>query len=318
MLLSIIIPVYNVERYVERCVRSCELQDIPQTECEVIVVNDESPDNSLRVVERVAKDFTNIKVISQPNGGLSAARNTGMRHAQGDYYMFVDSDDWIKENCLGQICRKLRDERPDVLCICAANVVNDKLERRFSFQDEQPIIGRELLRRGVSPCAPFGIWASSLFKKYELSFYEGIYHEDSELTPQAYYFAEKVSFLNDVIYYVRQNPTSITRTINPKKSYDLVSVVCANLARFADRVVQDEYKYLYYDRVGECLNSAIFHILSNDKKEQDKLNELIYDNRCLIQYMKKSTVLKYRLEAFLFDLFPRHYVRIYKMLKLKL
>ena len=117
MLLSIIVPIYNVEKYVEKCIRSCEAQDISKEDYEIVVINDGSPDNSLKIVERIADEFPNIKIISQPNKGLSAARNTGMRNASGDYYMFVDSDEWIAEKWLGKICSKLRTEQPDALAI---------------------------------------------------------------------------------------------------------------------------------------------------------------------------------------------------------
>ena len=76
------------------------------------------------MVNRVANEFENIRVFSQANAGLSAARNTGMHEAKGEYYMFVDSDDWIAENCLAKLIGKLRKERPDALAICAANVIN--------------------------------------------------------------------------------------------------------------------------------------------------------------------------------------------------
>ena len=117
------------------------------------------------MVNRVAKEFANIRVFSQPNAGLSAARNKGMREAKGEYYMFVDSDDWIKDNCLGLLTTKLRKESPDALAICAVNAINEKYVRRMSYLDETPTSGRDLLVRGVSPCAPFSIWSADFFKK---------------------------------------------------------------------------------------------------------------------------------------------------------
>lgn len=316
MILSIIIPVYNVEAYVEKSIRSCETQDIPKSDYEIVVINDGSKDNSLDVVDRVAEEFTNIRVFSQPNAGLSAARNKGMHEAKGDYYMFVDSDDWIAENCLGMLVAKLRNERPDALAICAANVVNGENLRRQSYPDETPIPGRDLLVRGVSPCAPFSIWSADFFKKYNLTFFEGIFHEDSELTPRAYYFAEKVSFTNEIIYYVRQNPNSITRSVNPKKSFDLVNVVCTHLAHFAT-FVDARYRYIFHDMVSMYLNNALFNIVHADKENLRKLNEAIYRNRFLFENLRHSTSFKYRLEAILFNLFPRHTVQVYKILKLK-
>ena len=314
MILSIIIPVYNVEPFVEKCVRSCEAQDVSKDDYEIVVVNDGSKDNSLDVVNNIAKEFTNIRVFSQPNAGLSAARNTGMRESKGEYYMFVDSDDWIAENCLGKLIGKLRCERPDALAICAANVINGEIKRRHSYMDETPISGRNLLVKGVSPCAPFSIWSADFFKKFNLTFFEGILHEDSEFTPRAYYFAEKVSLTNDIIYYVRQNPNSITRSANPKKSFDLVNVVCPHLSDFAT-IVDARYQYVFHDMISMYLNNALFNIVDASRDNQQILNEAIYNNRSFFIDLKRSTIFKYRLEFVLFTLFPRKSVQVYKMLK---
>ena len=317
MLLSIIIPVYNVELYVEKCIRSCAEQNLPKNDYEIIVVNDGSKDNSLEVVNRIAKEFSNIRVFSQPNAGLSAARNKGMREAKGDYYMFVDSDDWITDNCLGMLNNKLLKERPDALAICAADVINGKPVRRMSYLDETPISGRALLARGVSPCAPFSLWSADFFKKNNLTFFEGIFHEDSEFTPRAYYLAKKVAFANDIIYYVRQNPNSITRSVNPMRSFDLVNVVCPNLADFAKNV-DAEYRYLFHNLVSLYLNNALSNIAVADKSQQKKLNDAIFTKRRLFDNLKQSTFLKYRFESFLFNLLPRNTVQVYKALKLKI
>lgn len=319
MLLSIIIPIYNVEKYVEKCIRSCEAQDISREDYEIVVINDGSPDNSLKIVERIADEYPNIKIISQPNKGLSAARNTGMRNASGDYYMFVDSDDWIAEKCLGKICSKLKIEQPDALAICAANVKGDgMIERRQAYADVTPMSGYELLKKGVSPCAPFAIWSAKFFKKYELSFFEGIFHEDSEFTPRAYYLADKVSFVNDIIYYVFQNPNSITRTPNPKRAFDLVNVVCTHLSKFCKSIVRKEHRPVFYNLIALYLNNALAYICMADKRQQKLLDDAIFLNEHLILDMQNASSIKYRLEVFLFRVFPKHYVRIYKILKLRI
>lgn len=314
MRLSIIIPVYNVEKYVEKCIRSCENQDIPKEDYEVIVVNDGSLDGSLAIVERVAKDYSNIKVISQENGGLSAARNTGMQSASGEYYMFVDSDDWIAENCLGKLSKKLKEENPDALAICAADIINGEPKRRLSYPDESPIAGRDLLKKGVSPNAPFSIWRASFFKDNDLEFYEGIFHEDSEFTPRAYYLAEKVSFTNDIIYYVYQNPTSITRSVNPKKAFDLVEAVCTHLHQFA-KGVEDEYKVTFYDLVAQYLNNGMATIQGADAIRKAKLNSEIVERSYLWDDIRKSSVAKYRFEAFLVRIFKKHPLKVYEVMQ---
>ncbi len=313
--LSIIIPVYNVEKYVERCIRSCEKQDIGCNNYEIVCVNDGSKDNSIDIINRLATEYSNIVVISQPNRGLSAARNTGMRHASGVYYMFVDSDDWIAENCLGKLIEKLKEEKPDALAICAANVYGDEYKRRMSYESEKSQKGREYLRTHFSPCAPFSIWAASFLKKNNLLFYEGILHEDSEFTPRAYYLADTISRTNELIYYVFQNPNSITRTVNPQKSYDLVEVVCEHLYDFCEKTVDPDYKSIFYKMISMYINNALATILNSSKEEQMKLNTCLYSHRHLFTNLLKSPLLKNRVEGVLFSLFPRQYTNIYKLMK---
>ncbi len=313
MIISIIIPVYNVEQFVEKCVLSCLKQDIKASDYEIICVNDGSKDNSLSIVEGIASRYKNVKVVSQLNRGLSAARNTGMRYAQGDYYMFVDSDDWIEENCLGKLVHKLNEEEPDCLTICAANVINGVPIRRISYLDENPISGKELMRRGVEPCAPFSLWNGSFLKKNNLNFYEGIFHEDSEFTPRAYYYASKVSFTNDIIYYVYQNPNSITRSVNPQKSFDLVNVVCKNLSNFVSEVDPDD-RYVFHNLVSLYLNNAMANILQSDMDKQMELNDVIRSNKGLWKNLRSSTILKYKVEGWLFRMFGNP-LRIYRILQ---
>lgn len=315
MILSIIIPVYNVEPFVEKCIRSCEAQDVSKDDYEIVVVNDGSKDNSLDVVNRVANEFENIRVFSQANAGLSAARNTGMREAKGEYYMFVDSDDWIAKNSLGKIVNKLQSEQPDILCISAANVLGEEISPRHSFPSEEPISGREAQKRGgIDACAPFLITKAEHFRKYDLKFYEGIFHEDSELTPKLVYLAQKVSFTNDIIYYVRQTPGSITRSVNPKRSFDLVNVVCAHLYNFSKHV-DPEYRPKYYYWVSMYMNNAISYIIKCPKDKQKELNDAIFNNRNYWEYLALSGMLKYKIEYKLLKLFPHNAVEIYKFLK---
>ena len=103
MRLNIIIPAYNVEQYLKRCVERCERQDIRREEYEVIVVNDGSPDGTLAVANELAATYENVVVLTQENGGPSKARNHGLSVAKGDYIWFVDADDYIVENCIGRV-----------------------------------------------------------------------------------------------------------------------------------------------------------------------------------------------------------------------
>ena len=315
MKLSIIIPMYNVELYIERCLMSCLKQDIPYEEYEIVVVNDGSPDGSLQIAERIAKDHNNITIISQPNGGLSAARNTGLSVAKGDYVWFVDSDDWIKENCFGRLLEQLYNQNLEALAICAANHVEEKDIRRFSFQENEVIKGVDAMLKGKCVCcAPFTIYKRDFLKDNDLSFYKGIFHEDNEFTYRAYYFLERLGYTNEILYFVYQNPNSITRSFNPKKSHDRI-IVAKSLNNFMEKVEYD-YKIIYYNQISLLINEALFDLLSTDNNEIiNRFCDDMYDNRNIFKYLKKSNILKYKVEGFLFSLFPRKTYQVYRLMQ---
>ena len=316
MILSIVVPVYNVERFVERCIRSFLSQDMPSNDYEVIIVNDGSTDNSLSIVESLVQNFYNYKIVSKPNGGLSSARNTGIKHAKGDYIMLVDSDDWIAENCLLRICDKLVKEKPDCLLIRAANVIRGEVNIRYNDWDENSLSGKELLKNGVAPCAPFAIWSSDFLKRNSLEFYEGIFHEDSEFTPRAYYLANKITFYKDLVYYYYQNDNSITRVVNPKRAHDLINYVCKHLSEFAEKSVADEYMVVLHNIISLYFNNALDYICKANKKEQRQLNDEIYNNKCLLHHLTGSSILKYRIEGRLMRVTPSNCVLVFKLMKM--
>lgn len=110
--LSVIVPVYNSEKYLARCLDSIVNQD---GKFEIIAINDGSTDKSSEILQQYAQEYSNIKIINQKNQGVSASRNKGMLEAQGDYIIFVDSDDWLEDNAFEQILKSLKKDSPDIL-----------------------------------------------------------------------------------------------------------------------------------------------------------------------------------------------------------
>ncbi len=115
MILSIILPVYNAEKYLSNCINSLINQDISSSNYEIIIINDGSTDTSPGIAETYASKHTNISLYHQQNKGLGATRNIGITYAKGNYIYFIDSDDYIVNNCLGTITNYLRSEKPDIL-----------------------------------------------------------------------------------------------------------------------------------------------------------------------------------------------------------
>ena len=305
---------YNVELYIERCLMSCLKQDVPYGDYEIIVVNDGSPDGSLQIAERIAKDYNNITIISQPNGGLSAARNTGLSVAKGEYVWFIDSDDWIKENCLKRVLGQLYKNNLEALAISRAWIRKGNIVYPPIYNHLGVMSGKEaLLKRNVIACAPFTIYSREFLNKNNLRFYKGIYHEDNEFTFRSYYYLSNVAFTDDVLYFVYQNPNSITQVFNPKKSYDLI-IVANNLLDFM-HIVEDDYKIIYYNEIGALLNAALNGLLNADESVINEFNKCMNKNRHLFKYLLKSNILKYKLEGVLFILFSCNTYDIYKLIQ---
>lgn len=321
MNISIIIPMYNVELYIEHCLLSCLQQDIPVSDYEIIVVNDGSLDGSLAIAERVASKASNINIISQPNGGLSAARNTGVEHAKGDYLWFVDSDDRIRENCLKNLIEQCEREHLDMLAIAAANVIEGRELRRFSYNNMSVVSGGEVLDRGrIQHCVPFTIYRREFFLQHHLEFYPGIFHEDSEFSPRSYYYANRIGFSNEIVYLVTINPNSITRTVNYKKSFDCLKVAIS-AHEFLLNVTKGKHATFYHNHIAQIINNAMANFLKpvKDEKEHQRAEQRfakeLFASKWLIKHLLLSSILKYRIEGLFFTLFPRHMVKIYRMLQ---
>lgn len=308
---------YNVEKFLAKCILSCENQDISKNEYEIICVNDGSPDNSFQIAETLALQYPNIKVISQPNRGLSAARNTGICCAQGDYIFFVDSDDWIEEKILKKISCILKSEKPDVLCICAANVYETQLQRRMDYKNYKAVSGPESMLSLSSCCAPFQIVRKAFLDEYKIRFCEGIYHEDTEYTPRMRYFAKKVCYMNDIVYYVYQNPNSITRTVNTKKVYDVITVVAPNIHNFAEKEVTSEYRPKYNEIIASSINNTLTCNYPLSKKDKHKINKILAESRYLYDDYCHSRLWRHRIMGWLFKLFPNNPIEIFSLMKLR-
>lgn len=313
MILSIIVPMYNVELYVEKCLLSCMRQDVPHCDYEIIVVNDGSTDNSLEIAENVASQFDNIKIYSQSNSGLSVARNTGLEHAHGKYVWFVDSDDWIENNCLKEIVRCLCTNGLDILQLqyreCYDNV---KLNKDFYCKVEGVRNGKELMSNGGLPIpAPFAIYRKSLLDENKLNFYPGIFHEDCEFKPKVLFFADRCTSLDIVVYnYYQRTGGSITSTVNSKHAFDYLRVAIS-IHNFYFNIARGECAFYFHNYISMIINNALYTVANKEKEFSHEL----YKHRYLFKHLLKSKKIKYKVEGVLFTMFPNNTVLIYKLLK---
>lgn len=310
MILSIIIPVYNVENFVEKCLRSCEKQDISSNEYEIIVVNDGSKDNSLKIVEYVSRDYNNIKIISQSNGGLSVARNTGLKEAKGEYVWFVDSDDWLEENCLNHLCFLCKNV--DVLHVGHNKVDGDKVISNKAIITNA---SNPLLNRNFPHCVPFYIMRRELLISNKLQFMAGVFHEDMEFTPRMLYYAKSIMSTDLCVYNYLHRTSSIMSTINPKRAFDLI-IVMNSLYKFEKSIIDRTYEHIYVNLISLGINNALYIISRSKKEEQIKWLKLIFIERHLLDSLKKSSIIKYKIQGYLFTMKPGiNIIKLYRFMQ---
>lgn len=197
--LSIIIPIYNVEKYLERCINSIINQNT--NECEIILVDDGSTDSSSNICDSYSSQYDYIRTIHQINQGLSCARNTGINKAKGDYIWFIDGDDYIANNALHVILSQIS-SNSDIYIINHINSYqNYYIDYKVSFPHKKKITGIECLKMNGAIQAWVSICKRDLLIQNNIFFTKGIYHEDFEFSIRLYSLAKTVEHINKSLYY---------------------------------------------------------------------------------------------------------------------
>lgn len=248
MILSLIIPVYKVERYIAECLNSIFCQLNGRNEVEIIIVNDGTPDNSMVIIDEITRDKTNVRIINQANQGLSVARNTGLQYATGEYVWFIDSDDWLLPNAINDVLTCIA-KHPDVSVfstILERHVEKqNKVEQEY-FPSKLNLTGKEYLQlRYKQGASQRFIFKKSFLTGHNLSFYPGILHEDGLFGYQMLYRAERIIILETPVYAYRiRGEGSIMSSISMRTPKDML-FIHQQLIRFCKEEVAEEDKLWY-------------------------------------------------------------------------
>lgn len=250
--LSIIVPVYNVAEYLERCLNSLINQTL--NEIEIICVNDGSTDNSLCILEKFAGLDKRIKIINQKNKGLSGARNTGIKLVQGEYFGFLDSDDWVDLDYFEKLYKRAKNCDADISLGDFIRKGKFKHKIRLKLNKEEEFVGDNEKFYGSQfyhfPCVWNKIYKTSKFN--DLRFIEGIFFEDGPYTIQTLHRANKVVTCCNTYLYYFVNPNSIVKTLNKKKEQDMY-----NSSKFILNYIKDNMqiqdKGIYYETFAQKL-----------------------------------------------------------------
>ena len=311
MKLSIIVPVYNVEQYISKCLTSLVRQsEVSYEDYEVIIVDDGSPDHSMEIVNSFEWCGCNHTIITQKNKGLSGARNTGFDQSKGDYVWFVDSDDYVSNNAVKKIFELCCGN--DIINI-AYSIIRDGKSKEI-IRPHVAKTGGELLRKGISMQAQFHVFRRDFLVTYNLRFVEGIYHEDMEFTPRCVYLAESVASITDSLYYYLIREGSIMTTPNPKRAFDYLTVA-ASLIDFSRKNGETLKSTPLSSIICMSINNALNIIKTAEKEKQDEWRELFYNNNFFVEALSVSNILKYKVEGLILSYLHVDVIALYNFLQ---
>ncbi len=269
MKFSIVVPVYNVEQYLDDCLKS--LQEQAFADHEIICVNDGSTDHSREILSEWETRIPQLKIIDRKNGGLSAARNTGLAAATGNYIIFVDSDDWVEPTMLNRLAEEANGE--DMICFACRKSDNGATD---DFVPEQTDGWNYYNRHAIEHHeVPFVcVWQRCYRREFLLDnrlwFREGILHEDNEFTPRACLKAKSIKVIPNVLYNYRVRPNSImtSRGLRSKESLILIGNDLSELFSHENSIK----KNIVYQSLTQCYQMAF---IDNTRDEDRHLRPLI-------------------------------------------
>ncbi len=311
MKVSVIVPVYNVEEYIEKCLESLVHQTL--TDLEIIVVNDGSPDNSEKIIKKYEKKYKNIKYLVKENGGLSDARNFGLKYAKGEYIAFLDSDDYVSEEMYQMMYIKAKSEDFDMV-VCDINYLYPDRTLRVDsgIKDDTEDIKKTYLT--IQPAAWNKLFRRDLFD-HKILFKKGVWFEDVEFIYRLLPYVKKIGVIHEPFNQYVQREGSITNTVNPK-IYDYIHNMNGVVDYYKKNKIYDEYKKeLEYAYVRYIYATFIRSIAKYDYDEYKKgVNEAIKNVKEHFPHYRRNSYFYKSLKGIYLVLFSKTLAKImYKL-----
>lgn len=297
-LISIIIPIYKVEKYLDRCVQSVVNQTYKNLE--IILVNDGSPDNCPQICDEWASKDNRIKVIHKSNGGVSSARNEGLKNVTGEYVVFIDADDYVSKDFLQNLISVANNEQVDIV-ISGFTIVDDKGNKKLVSKQEVTELSidnidcfMDLVVDGFFDISCNKLYKAKLIKN---AFKEGLPLGEDRIFNLDYFkeINNKVIINNSTGYFYISNPTSACHK-KRKNIYNILVVSHDELGKFLDFKYRTHQNNKFYGLIANFAVNVITQCLKEDRKDTYKKlcnNELFKES--IIKYKPKGIKEKVKL-----------------------
>ena len=299
---SIIVPVYQVENYIRQCIDSILVQTF--TDFELILVYDGSKDKSGQICDEYAVLDQRVKVIHKENGGLSDTRNCGMDQAVGNYFMFVDSDDYIAPTMLEYLYKALMNKEADIAVCNFLYFFEEDRKRDFSTNIQSEVLSGAEIFYSRKNERVYGIWTvawNKLYKRETLGnvrFRFGKYHEDEFWANDIYQMDIKVVTIPECLYYYRQRDNSIMGRKNIKRDFDILEALQERIAVYFmdERHADQAYKVMIFSL--EYLAES--KKLITNKDEENQFLQAEKKTKDMIKRLKKMKLSKIKSVSLVF------------------
>lgn len=298
---SVIVPVYNVEKYLEKCLESLVNQKF--NNYEIIVVNDGSPDNSQKIIDKYIKKYPKlIKGYKKENGGVSSARNYGLKNAIGDYIAFVDSDDYVKEDYLSLLYNEAKIHNYDIIMCDMIKKSSTNEEVLNCYVNGNDIVKNLLVSL---PAIWNKMYKKSLFLENKIEFPDILYGEDLATTGKLLMHAKNIGYVNKALYYyiIRDGSIMHQQKYNKKMS-DIFKSLDILTNYFKEKDYYEKYKEeIEYLHISHLLHDYSLRIYKypegrSDIEEVVRIIKLNYPKWIKNKYFKEKSW-KYKIVCYL-------------------
>ena len=277
MLVSVIIPVYNTEKYLRNCIESVISQTYKNLE--IILVDDGSPDNCGKICDEYAKTDLRIKVFHNENGGLSRARNFGIEKSNGEYVTFIDSDDFVEPNFVSTLVELCKKHNADIVQ-CNRCYNNEKKDRESECERIYSNIEAQYLLLGENYIPTVNSTCKLINKKLfdTLKFEEGRIHEDEIIIHRMLYLSNKVVFINKRMYVVNRSEGSITRSEYSLKKLDYLYAL------------EDRIQFYTNVKLKELYTLTLYNYIMSVKKNIKQIQKKFPEEKIIIKQLKRKLI----------------------------
>ena len=322
--LSIVFPVYNVEKYVRASLESIFRQGLNEADFEIIIVNDGAKDNSMEVIQDIISEHSNISVIHQENQGLSMARNNGMAKAKGEYILMPDSDDLLIDNSLPVLLEKALESKADLIVADFLQMTDEEIDKLSTI--EQPLLkvkkkkGCELFMQDLNPneCYVWHTLYRRLFlEEKRITFVPGITCQDVPFTHECYLRSDDCIKTNLLLNIYRRRQMSATSFFDKRKSLDLCAAIAATWKLRNIEGLTKDLKLRLCDNVFVSFN-LLFYVMLRGVNSRTERGEIYARLHNLAPDLTFSHGIRQKVTTFIYKLSPALYYSFRRVVQMVL